>query len=109
MDSLRKEPTIEIYVGNLGQRRIKNPFIMMSDEQMTKFLSGFTLDYVTYTPDVVLRAEEFNLNYKANYLIVNFLNPNTSRWVQVSRKRADVDDIVFQKLWAELSKELRGN
>jgi len=70
----------------------------MSDGQISEFLSGFALDYVTYVPVVELRAEEFTMNYMENHLVVNFKNPNSGKWVQVSRKRADIDNVVFQKI-----------
>ena len=70
----------------------------MSDGQISEFLSGFALDYVTYVPAVELRAEEFTMNYTANHLVVNFRNPKSGKWIQVSRKTADIDNIVFQKI-----------
>jgi hypothetical protein len=102
-DVLRKEPTVEICENPSSQTRIKNPFSMMSDGQISEFLSGFALDYVTYVPVVELRAEEFTMNYMENHLVVNFKNPNSGKWVQVSRKRADIDNVVFQKIGSALS------
>ena len=97
-DVLRKEPTVEICASPSTPTRIKNPFSMMSDGQISDFLTGFALDYVTYVPTVELRAEEFTMNYMATHLVVNFRNPNSGKWIQVSRKTADIDNVVFQKI-----------
>lgn len=101
-DVLRKELTVEICAGPSTPTRIKNPFSMMSDGEISEFLSGFALDYVTYVPTVELRAEVFTMNYTANHLVVNFRNPKSGKWSQVSRKTADIDNVVFQKIASAL-------
>lgn len=97
-DVLRKDPTVEICASPSIQTLIKNPFLMLSDGQISEFLSGFALDCVTYVPAVELRAEEFTMNYMATHLVVNFRNPQSGEWIQVSRKTADIDNVVFQKI-----------
>ena len=95
---LRKEPTVEICANSCPPKRVSNPFRRMSDGQIAEFLSGFETDYVTYAPHVELRTDEFVLNYMAHGLVVNFRNPKSGRWLQVARKRTEIDNFVLQTI-----------
>ena len=97
-DILTKETAIEMHTPSSKSTTVRNPFRAMSNEQISEFISGFALDINTYAPNTVLCTEDFNINYTANHLVVNFKDQNSAKWIQISRVKGKIDSVVLQKI-----------
>ena len=97
-DILAMETTIEMHTPFSESKKVGNPFRAISNEQISEFTSGFTLDNNTYAPNIVLCTEDFNINYTANHLVVNFKDKNSAKWIQISRVKGKIDSVVLQKI-----------
>lgn len=97
-DILTREMTIEMHTSFSKSKIVRNPFLAMSDEQISEFIFGFTLDYNTYAPNIVFSTEDFNINYTSKHLVVNFKDQNSEKWIQISRVKGEIDRVVLQKI-----------